>query len=566
MLRLVAKRAAPAANRAATIGARRGLASGASATRKAESPRAQELRRKLRKERIPLRAFIQRSSAKGESRVVNLDDPAQDQQLGQELAVPLAHEGIEDLEQRLATEEQRSYFIQTLGCAMNVADGEICASILEGAGYVAAEDADNADVVLVNTCAIREQAEFKALQQLRAFRKHKRADQQVGVLGCMAGRLRDRLLDENLVNVVAGPDGYRDLPRLLRLARGENQGMNVQLSVDETYADIAPVRRSEPWQAFISITRGCNNMCSYCIVPFTRGRERSREARSIVQEVEALSRAGEVKEVVLLGQNVNSYLDRSEEGETDYSVAPGFRDMFKLRDGPGVRFADLLARVAAVDPTIRVRFTSPHPKDFTDDVFHVMVKYPNICRGIHLPAQSGSTRVLESMRRGYTRESYLDLIRRAREIVGPDLELSTDNISGFCGETEEDHQDTLSLFREVRYDQAFMFHYSERESTHAYHKLDDDIPEDIKKRRLQEVIQTFRDVAHEKAEEQIGKVYEVLVEGPSRRDPTRMQGRTNGLRRCIITDSDPATLPVGSYVKVRVNEATAATLLGTLVE
>lgn len=520
--------------------------------------RKEELRRRLRKDRIPMRAFIQRSSDKASPVVMDLDASDASE------SSPFPHEGVEDLERRMVS-DPRSYFIQTLGCAMNVADGEICASILEGAGFFPAEDASSADVVLVNTCAIREQAEAKALQQLRTFRKQRRPDQQVGVLGCMAERLRDKLLEENLVNVVAGPDGYRDLPRLLRLARGENQGMNVQLSLDETYADIAPVRRSEPWQAFISITRGCNNMCSYCIVPFTRGRERSRAAKSIVNEVEELSKAGEVKEIVLLGQNVNSYLDRSEEGSTEYNTAEGFRDMFKLRDGPGVRFADLLERVAAVDPTIRIRFTSPHPKDFTDDVFEVMAKYPNICRGIHLPAQSGSSTVLERMRRGYTRESYIDLVRRAKKIVGPELELSSDFISGFCGETEEEHQDTISLFREIGYEQAFMFHYSRRERTHAYHKLDDDIPEEIKKRRLAEVISTFREVAHKKAEQEIGKEYEILVEGPSRRDATKMQGRTNGLRRCIITNSDPAAMPIGSYVKVRVHDATAATLFAECI-
>jgi len=465
--------------------------------------------------------------------------------------------------------EGKEYFIETLGCQMNFADSEIVASVLEGAGYNRSMDMSAADVVLVNTCAIRENAEEKALQRLRGLRKQrKKTGQQVGVLGCMAERMKATLLEGNLVNVVAGPDSYRDLPSLLSVARGEEQAMNVQLSVDETYADIAPVRMGDSWHAYISITRGCNNMCTYCIVPFTRGRERSRTANSIVEEVKRVSSEGRIKEITLLGQNVNSYYDKTEKDPVDgdtYKLAEGFSDTYKTRQGSGVRFAKLLDRVASVDDTIRIRFTSPHPKDFTDDVLTVMAKHKNICNSIHLPAQSGSNSVLKAMGRGYTREAYLDLVRRARNIIGPELELSSDFISGFCGETEEDHQQTLSLMDEVAYEQCFMFAYSERKKTRAYHRLDDDVPKDVKLRRLAEVVAKFREVSQEKAKTQVGKEYEILVEGPSRRDENIMQGKTHGLRRCVIVDSTPETCPSGSYVKVKVIEANQTTLKGKLI-
>jgi tRNA A37 methylthiotransferase MiaB len=381
---------------------------------------------------------------------------------------------------------------------------------------------------------------------------------------------------------VAGPDAYRDLPALLSAARGDDRAINVQLSADETYADIAPVRLGEGWSAYISITRGCNNMCSYCIVPFTRGRERSRAAGSIVDEVRGLSRGGQVREVTLLGQNVNSYHDKggaaegaepgaapataaAATGADTYKVAAGFTDLFKARRGGGVRFSELLERVAAVDPAIRVRFTSPHPKDFTDDVLETIAAHPNICKGLHLPAQSGSDAVLDNMRRGYTRRAYLDLVARARAIVGPQLELSTDIICGFPGESEADHQETLSLLREVGFAQAFMYAYSERERTRAYHKLKDDVPLETKMRRLREIVLEYNATASKLAQREIGKQAVVLVESPSKRNADEMQGRTQGLRRCVVEGSSPRLTPPGTYVVVEVVDATMASLRGRLV-
>jgi len=523
-----------------------------------------ERRKLIRKEKMPLRAFFKGAGptkSHGTTR-----------QVVPELLEPLLGQtdgGNESIARDREAVTQRTYHVESMGCQMNFSDSEIVGAVLEGAGYQRSLSQENADVVLLNTCAIRENAEDRAIHKLRSMRKHRGAEQQIGVLGCMAERMKHRILEQGLVNVVAGPDAYRDLPNLLSVARGDEAAMNVQLSVDETYADIAPVRMGESWQAYISIMRGCNNMCSYCIVPFTRGRERSRAISSIIREVEQVSREGKAKDITLLGQNVNSYFDRSagsKSEEDNYEVAEGFNDLYKARKGDGARFGELLDRVASVDPSIRIRFTSPHPKDFTDDVLHVIAKHDNICKGIHLPAQCGSDIVLDRMRRGYTKQAYLDLVARARSIIGPRLEISSDFISGFCGETEEDHQETLSLLREVRYTQAFMYAYSERERTRAYHKLKDDVPQDVKMRRLAEVVATFRDTARELAKEQIGLEHEVLIEGPSRRDPNIMQGKTAGIRRCVITDSSPTRCPPGTYHRVKVVDATQATLMCELVQ
>lgn len=424
----------------------------------------------------------------------------------------------------IVEEEPKTFTIETYGCQMNVSDSEVVRAVLLGAGYEErrkGEEEEEVDLVLLNTCAIRDKAETKIWNRLKTLRnknnkRKKQHETKLGVLGCMAERLKERLLEgeERAADFVVGPDAYRDLPQLLRHVlkstnkRGGNIGvgardgateeeeeiydpsmnMSVQLTADETYADIAPVRDNHSSvSAFTTIMRGCNNMCSFCIVPHVRGRERSRSSKTIIEEVQRLSDDG-YKEVVLLGQNVNSYFDgnivrrRKRKGTNDnkhqalrdkvaYVPTLGFENMYNLRDGTGVRFADLLASVAEVNPEMRVRFTSPHPKDFPDSVLDCIASYPNIAKGIHMPAQSGSNQILKSMRRNHTRDAYLNLIQRFREKI-PNVEFSTDLITGFCGETEEDHQDTLSLLKEVEYEMAFMFAYSMRERTHAWHKVE----------------------------------------------------------------------------------------------
>eukprot|EP00743_Colponemidia_sp_Colp-15_P006634 GILK01007151.1.p1 GENE.GILK01007151.1~~GILK01007151.1.p1 ORF type:complete len:596 (+),score=106.79 GILK01007151.1:72-1859(+) len=467
-----------------------------------------------------------------------------------------------------------SYFVETYGCQMNISDTEIVSSIMQGAGYQPAQTAEEAKVVFLNTCAIRDNAEQKVWHRLYEIKHtNKKLPAQdrrvVGVLGCMAERLKDKLLEsEQLVQLVAGPDAYRDLPTLLHAVQGGEQAINVQLSVDETYADVAPVRPSaNSISAFVSIMRGCNNMCSYCIVPFTRGRERSRPAKSIVDEIKVLRDQG-FKEVMLLGQNVNSYHDGTDEGTSSYQLAKGFRDMYKLRSGGGVRFADLLDRVADVDPEMRVRFISPHPKDFTDDVLHVIKERPNICNSLHIPAQSGSTTVLERMRRGYTREAYLELIDRIRNLL-PGAGLSTDFISGFCGETEEEHQDTISLMNQVIYDQAFMFAYSLREKTHAHRTMTDDVLPEVKSRRLQEVMSTFHSNLASKLAGDVGQLHLVLVDKISRKSADELSGRSDTNRKCVFAnvpvrnglglDGETVQMKPGDYVLVRVDSIASQT-------
>lgn len=462
---------------------------------------------------------------------------------------------LEELEDD-AQAAQRTFFIETYGCQMNSADSEIVRAILLENRYAPATAPDEADIILLNTCAVRDNAEAKIwnrLEQIRQVkakllrRSGKRAPKQlptVGVLGCMAERLKTQLLEsDKMVDLVVGPDAYRDIPNLLRVVRGGQSAVNVQLSLDETYADIAPVRSDpESPSAFVSIMRGCNNMCSYCIVPFTRGRERSRVLDSIVDEVRALRDQG-VKEVVLLGQNVNSFHDKQSDGARErgrgYVAAEGFRNMFRSRDAPGFRFVDLLDEVSRVDPEVRIRFTSPHPKDFPNDVFDLMHERLNICSSIHMPAQSGSSSMLERMRRGYTREAYIALVDNMRARI-PGVAISSDFIAGFCGETEEEHRETLSLMRRVCYDQAFMFAYSVRARTHAAHRMDDDVPSDVKLRRLQEVIDTYSNVVTRKNKvEDLDRLHVVLVQGPSRRSndaKPMLTGLTDTHKRCVFPD------------------------------
>ncbi|KAG6947113.1 hypothetical protein JG688_00015681 [Phytophthora aleatoria] len=529
-----------------------------------------------------------------------------------EMNFPVAPTNVRSLEE---LEEQqtmlhRSFFIETYGCQMNSADSEIVRAILLEGGYTPARTADAADVVLLNTCAVRDNAEAKIWNRLESLRQvkakllrlqHKEV-QTVGVLGCMAERLKKKLLEsDKMVDLVVGPDAYRDIPNLLRVVLGSGEAaVNVQLSLDETYADIAPVR-ADPHSpsAFVSIMRGCNNMCSYCIVPFTRGRERSRVMNSIVDEVRALSDQG-VKEVVLLGQNVNSYHDKKSEGATEkgrgYVSSAGFSNMFRSRDAPGFRFADLLDDVSRVDPEMRLRFTSPHPKDFPNEVLDLVNERPNICKQIHMPAQSGSTTMLERMRRGYSREAYLALVANMRARI-PGVAISSDFIAGFCGETEEEHADTISLMRQVCYDQAFMFAYSVRARTHAAYRMEDDVSQEDKLRRLREVINTFSEVVTRKNHvEDSDRLHIVLVQGPSRRsteeDP-KLTGLTDTSKRCVFPNQEmPASLRAftkqagdlaseflplpsvtsesvhaapGDYVLVRVREAGRHTLHATPV-
>ena len=449
---------------------------------------------------------------------------------------------------------------------MNVSDSEIVLGILARDGYARVDRIDTADVVLINTCAIRDKAEQRVWNRLRSLRQElaaaqhngqedgKRTPAVVGILGCMAERLKSRLLEgDRLVDVVAGPDAYRDLPRILRTIRpsSNNDGsdssasyepaMNVQLSLEETYADVAPVREDGVRRAFISIMRGCNNMCAFCIVPFTRGRERSRAADSIVDEVRALSRSG-VKEVVLLGQNVNSYADfTGSEGEPPPADIPkppeaddpfrayarGFVSVYKPKREGAVAFATLLDRVARVDPEMRVRFTSPHPKDFSDEVLEAIARHPNVGSCLHMPAQSGSSACLARMKRGYTRESYSALIRHARAKI-PGLTFSSDIIVGFCGETEEEHAATLSLLREVGFAKCFIFAYSLRDKTHAARRLVDDVPEAVKRRRLNEALDVYREALGRQLAAEVGRTHLVMVDGWARRGASdgRMQGRT----------------------------------------
>ena len=442
---------------------------------------------------------------------------------------------------------KRRFYIESYGCSMNFSDSEIVASILSDEGFGATRNCEDADLILVNTCSIREKAEQTVRKRLTEFRKLKkqRPGLLVGVLGCMAERLKSKFIEEEkLVDLVVGPDAYRTLPSLILEADGGQKGVNVLLSRDETYADISPVRlNSNGITAFVSIMRGCNNMCSFCVVPFTRGRERSRDYVSIVNECKDLYNRG-YKEVTLLGQNVDSY-------------------HFISADGQVVNFAQLLEMVALISPDLRVRFSTSHPKDITDDVLHTMAKYENICKYIHLPLQSGSTRVLQLMNRTYTREWYKAKIDRIKEIM-PDCGLSSDVITGFCTETEEDHQDTVSMMEYAGYDLSYMYFYSERPGTLAHRRYDDDVPEPVKKRRLQEIIDIQYRLSFESNKKELGKTFKVLIEATSKKSEEAWMGRTSQNKVLIFPKEDKVLKP-GDYVQVKVRDYTKATLLGEMV-
>ena len=442
----------------------------------------------------------------------------------------------------------KRFFIESYGCAMNFADSEVVASILAAEGYAPTNDPQFADAIFLNTCSIREKAEQTVRKRLTEFRKLKmrRPGLLVGVLGCMAERLKSRFLEEEkLVDIVVGPDAYRSLPALMAEAEGGQKAINVLLSRDETYADLAPVRlNSNGISAFVSIMRGCNNMCSFCVVPFTRGRERSRDAWSILNECTDLFEKG-FREVTLLGQNVDSY----------YWVDEAKEEV--------VSFAKLLEKVALISPLLRIRFSTSHPKDITDEVLYTIARYKNICKYIHLPVQSGSSRMLQLMNRTYTREWYLNKVNRIREII-PDCGLSTDIITGFCTETEEDHQDTLTLMDYCNFDLAYMFFYSERPGTLAARRYEDDVPEETKKRRLQEVVSLHRGKALNSMQGDLNKTFEVLIEGDSKKSSDFWAGR-NSQNKLIIFPKQGASVSKGDYVSVHVTSCTSATLLGEMI-
>ena len=443
----------------------------------------------------------------------------------------------------LDTPFKKHFYIESYGCAMNFADSEVVAAILQSNGFGATKILEEADLVLVNTCSIREKAETTVRKRLTEFRKLKKSNpgMLVGVLGCMAERLKEKFLqEEKLVDLVVGPDAYRTLPGLIQEAATGQKAVNVLLSREETYADIAPVRlNSNGVNAFVSIMRGCNNMCSFCVVPFTRGRERSRDTDSIIEECTDLFKKG-YKEVTLLGQNVDSYYWIDEQ------------------NSKAVTFAMLLEKVALINPLLRVRFSTSHPKDITDEVIFTIAKYDNICNYIHLPVQSGSSRVLQMMNRTYTREWYIARVNRIREII-PNCGLSTDMITGFCTETEEDHQQSLSLMEYCKYDLAYMYFYSERPGTLAARRFKDDISEEVKKRRLQEMIDLYRGHSLNSMQKDVGKTFKVLIEGTSKKNEEQLYGR-NDQNKVVVFPK--GTHKKGDYVHIKVTSCTAGTLLG----
>ncbi len=453
----------------------------------------------------------------------------------------------------LMKKSTKKLYLESYGCQMNFSDSEVVASILLKEGYETTRDADEADVVFINTCSIRENAETKVRNRLTEFkrRKDKNPALVVGILGCMAERLKKSLLEEEkLVDLVAGPDSYRDLPNLIDEVGTGQKAVNVLLSRDETYADISPVRLDQGGiAAFVTITRGCDNMCSFCVVPFTRGRERSRDPKTIVDECKDLFNAG-YREVTLLGQNVDSYRwNISAKGE------------IKNEHEATTNFAQLLALVAEVNPDLRVRFSTSHPKDMTNDVIETMAKYENICNYIHLPVQSGNTEVLARMNRAYTREWYLDRIAAIRNIL-PECAISTDIITGFCDETEEEHQDTLSLMDLVQYDFAYMFKYSERPKTLAERRFEDNVLPEVKGRRLEEIIAKQQERGLVSNQKQVGKIEKVLIEGPSKRSDEHLCGRTSRNAMVIFPKENYSK---GQYVMVKILECTSATLFGEIV-
>lgn len=446
------------------------------------------------------------------------------------------------------TGKSRKLYIESYGCQMNYSDSEIVSSIMADNGFDTTAKIEEADVIFLNTCSIREKAEKTVRDRLKQIKQYKKKnrDLQVGVLGCMAERLKKSLMEEEkIVDLVVGPDAYRDLPNLINQVDDGQKAVNVLLSREETYGDISPIRlNSNGISAFISIMRGCDNMCSFCVVPFTRGRERSRDAHSIIKEAEQLIAAG-YKEVTLLGQNVDSYKWTSEDG-TEF-----------------VNFANLLEMVARLDKNLRVRFSTSHPKDITDEVLHTMKKYDNICKYIHLPVQSGNSRVLELMNRTYDREWYMNRVNAIRDILGEECGISSDMIAGFCSETEEEHQDTLSMMDFVQYDYSYMFFYSERPGTLAARKLEDDIPLEVKKRRLAEIIDKQRETSLNRNKLDIGKVHRVLVEGISKKSDSELMGRNDQNKVVVFAKKH---FQPGQYVNVFVNDCSVGTLFGEAID
>lgn len=437
----------------------------------------------------------------------------------------------------------KKIYIETYGCQMNVGDSEVIFSILGKEGYERTESMDDADVILANTCSVRDNAEQRIWGRIEVFhkQKEKRSGVVVGIVGCMAERLKDKLLDTHKVDLVAGPDSYRTLPTLLRDIAPDKPQINVMLSHEETYADIVPVRTDRNGvSAFMSIMRGCNNVCSYCVVPYTRGAERSRDPQTIVDEARDVFSKG-YKEVTLLGQNVDSY-------------------NWKPAEGEGCDFPKLLEMVARISPELRVRFATNHPKDISDELIETMARYDNICNHIHLPVQSGSDRLLEKMRRRYTAEWYLERVAMIREVL-PGCGITTDVIAGFCSETEEDHQQTLELFRKVGFDYAYMFYYSERPGTLAARHYPDDVPLDVKTRRLNEIIALQSELSLKSNQNDIGKTFRVLVEGPSKKNPEELCGRSGSNKMCVFPGKGHKA---GDYVDVKVLSCTSATLIGKL--
>ncbi len=442
-------------------------------------------------------------------------------------------------------EKKSRLYIETYGCQMNFSDSEIVASVLEKDDFILVDEAGQADLILLNTCSIRDKAEqriWKRLEHLHALKK-KNSGLKIGIIGCMAERLKEELLSgEKSVDLIAGPDAYRDLPQLVREMESGQKAANVQLSLEETYDDIQPVRyHSNGISAFVSIMRGCENFCTYCVVPFTRGKERSRSVQTIIHECTELQKKG-FKEVTLLGQNVNSYRQSDENGND-------------------IGFAQLLQKVADAAPGMRVRFTTSHPKDLPDELLHVIANNKNICKAIHLAMQSGSSVVLERMNRKYSREFYLERIASARRII-PDVAISTDIIAGFCGETEEDHKETLSAMRKAAFEYAFMFKYSKRPGTIAAKKFDDDVSEKVKTRRLEEIIATQQVLSMQSNRRDVGKTFEVLVEGVSKKSKTQLFGR-NSQNKVVVFENNGFN--AGDFVAVKITNCTSATLIGELV-
>ncbi|MBP6230950.1 MAG: tRNA (N6-isopentenyl adenosine(37)-C2)-methylthiotransferase MiaB [Paludibacteraceae bacterium] len=441
-------------------------------------------------------------------------------------------------------EKEKKLFIETYGCQMNFADSEVVASIMGMSGYELTDTLQDADAIFINTCSIRDNAEQKAFSRLDYFQSLKRKNKHliVGVLGCMAERIKDDLLERKVIDLVVGPDAYLDLPNLIGAVESGEKAININLSTTETYQDVIPQRIGHNRiSGFISIMRGCNNFCTYCIVPYTRGRERSRPIHSILQEMQDLVDKG-YKEITFLGQNVNSYHDSNQ--ESDYS------------------FPALLALAAEKFPTTRIRFTTSHPKDISEELIHTIAEYPNLCKHIHLPVQSGSNRILSLMNRKYSREWYLEKIDMIKRIL-PECGITTDVFTGFHSETEEDHNDTLSLMQKVGFDNSFMFKYSERNGTYASKHLEDDVPEDVKLTRLQEVVALQNQLSKESNQKDVGKIVEVLIEGFSKKSREQLVGKSSENKVVVFDKKDKK---VGEYVRIRIKDSTIATLLGEIVE